>query len=71
MSKKWTLNIGCHRNTHASRDSDTQEYDSLKECKNAVTETEKDLAERGYFIWCARAYGPDGEKVELHAGTPV
>jgi hypothetical protein len=67
--RKWRLNMGCHRGTLMSRDSNTEEYDSLEACKSAVASAEKFWASIGYFVWFANAYGPDGEQVQLHVGT--
>ena len=66
----WTLSIGCHRGTLTSRDSGTEEHDSLEECKKAVAKAEKAWRSFGYFVWFATAKGPDGEEVKLHNGTP-
>lgn len=70
MLGKWNLNIGCHKGTLESRDSNNSEHDSLEECKEEVGRKEKDWSKMGYYVWYAFAIGPDGKRVELHSGTP-
>lgn len=70
LEKPWLLNIGCHRGTSTSRDSKTCRYDSLEKCKEAVIRAERSWASSGYYVWFARATGPDGKTVSLHEGTP-
>lgn len=67
---KWSLSIGCHKKTRISRDSENRTHNSLEECRRDVKESEKCWARIGYYVWFARATGPDGEVVELHEGTP-
>lgn len=69
MAKKWKLHIGCHKRTLLSRDSDVREHESLELCKKDVEESERAWKNIGYFVWYARAEGPNGEIVELHTGT--
>jgi hypothetical protein len=67
---KWKLRMGLHRKTIDSRDTVDEEYDSLEDCKQAVDTAEKGWAGIGYFVWYAIAYGPKGEQIKLHEGTP-
>jgi hypothetical protein len=69
-NKKWKLSLGCHRGTITSRDSGIEEYDSLEACKQAVAEAEKFWTQTGTFVWFATAFGPNGEEIKLHPGTP-
>lgn len=66
---KWTLSIGCHRKTLMSRDTDCREHDSLENCKEDVRKSEEFWSSIGYYVWFARATGPNGEEVKLHEGT--
>jgi hypothetical protein len=68
--KQWRLSIGIHKGTLMSRDTDNRTFNSLEECKRDVRQTEENMARIGYYIWFAKAYGPDGEEIKLHEGTP-
>ena len=70
VQKKWRLNIGCHRGTLTSRDSMTEEHDSLELCRQAMEKSEQFYRSIGYSVWFVEAVGPNGEKVKLHQGTP-
>ena len=35
-----------------------------------MEEAEKNFQKLGYFIWFATVFGPDGEKISIHKGTP-
>ncbi len=65
----WKLHIGCHNKTLLSRDSGVREHPSLEACKEDVEKSEKFWNSIGYFVWYARAEGPNGEKIDLHEGT--
>ena len=69
-NKKWQLSIGCHDGTLTGRDSELREFDSLEECKNNLKESERFWNSIGHFVWFATAYGPNGEELSLHPGTP-
>ena len=69
-SGKWKLYLGCHRKTITSRDSTVEEHDSLEACQQAVINAEAFWTRMGYFVWFAIANGPNGEKIQLHEGTP-
>ena len=69
-SKKWKLYIGCHKGTSVSKESQLREHNSLEDCKCDVNESEEFWGNMGYFVWFAKAVGPDGKVVSLHKGTP-
>lgn len=68
--KKWKLHMGCHRGDIMSRDGGVDFCDSLEDCKKRVAEAESFWESIGYYVWFAKAIGPDGKHHELHPGTP-
>lgn len=70
MSAKWILNSGLHRGDVMSRDSGSEECESLEDCKRRFAEQERNWNRMGYQVWYAVAIGPDGEQVRLSDGTP-
>jgi len=71
LLRKWTLSIGSHNGTFMSRNSKSEDYESLEECREAVKEHERTWNRLGHYVWFARATGPNGEEVQLHPGTNI
>jgi hypothetical protein len=68
----WKLQIGTHRGTKQSRDTEvhTTKYDSphevlhtLDEVKECAKEWAAQYAHLGYSIWFAHAISPDGQTI--------
>ena len=53
-----------------SRDSGTEDCESLQDCQERVDDAERFYRRIGYCIWFAVAISPTGEKITLHNGNP-
>lgn len=56
----YKLNIGCHRNTIISRDSEVREFDSRQEAYDDYLSAKKFWRSIGYIVWFAKITHPDG-----------
>jgi hypothetical protein len=68
----WKLQVGCHRGTIVSRDSQTvetkyhdssQPLDSLEDCIECAEAWRRNYAMGGYRLWVAKAVSPQGETI--------
>lgn len=69
MTDKFILSMGCHKGTLMSRDSGSEECESLEQAREQVQQAEKFWKSIGYFVWFAQVKCPNGEVVKLHPGT--
>lgn len=67
--KKWKLVVASHRGTIRSRNSTTEDHDSLEACQQAMKSFEQFYENIGYSVRFAKAIGPNGEEVELQKET--
>jgi len=67
--KPWVLRVGIHRGTITSRDSGSEECESLEECKRRFQAQQTSYYNIGYVIWFAYAISPTGERQELCRGN--
>lgn len=67
---KWRLELGCHRGTIISRDSTSEDCETLEECRRRANEARRTWAGFGYQVWFATAVGPDGERITLLPSEP-
>ncbi len=64
---KVKLNIGCHRGTLTSRDSEVREFDTEDEAMQSYRESRKFYHSIGYQVWFATITLPDGKNVTLES----
>ena len=65
MNEVWTLNIGCHRGTLMSRDTDHRTFATRDEAIQSYQESRKFWRSIGYMVWYANLIAPDGSKTSL------
>jgi hypothetical protein len=74
----WKFNIGIHRGTLTSRDSQvvaehfddhTKPLTSLEEVTETAKKWQSTYARSGYVIWFAKALSPEGTETTVLQGT--
>lgn len=65
MASKWKLNIGCHRGTLTSRDSESREFDTEAEALESYRKICNFYRSIGYQVWFAEVVSPDDNKTLL------
>jgi hypothetical protein len=67
---KWVLNIGCHRNTMMSRETDyPREFNTREEAVQSYQDSKNTWARFGYVVWFANLTSPDGQKTTLESNS--
>ena len=64
---KYILNIGCHRGTLTSRDSEVRKFDTENEAMQSYQKSRKFYHSIGYQVWFATITLPDGKKIALES----
>lgn len=64
---KWKLNIGCHRYTITSRDSEVREFDTEQEAIQSWQDSRKSYRSIGYVVWFAILTDPQGNTRTLES----
>ena len=65
----YTLNIGCHRGTITSRDSETRDFATYAEAHIDYLRAKQAWARFGYVVWFAEIIGPDGVLTHLESNS--
>ena len=68
-NEKFTLNIGCHRGTITSRDSESRTFDTYQEAHKSYLESKSFWRGIGYVVWFADIIAPDGTKTSPESNT--
>lgn len=69
MTNRFTLNIGCHRGTITSRDSETRQFNTYAEAHANYLDTKAFWRSLGYMVWFAEIIAPNGTKTHLESNN--